>query len=164
PGAAPAMPDTPSREEARMRSSRSLRSAVIAAVVFAVAAQLAPVGAPAQPKLQKIRFVRSIPPDLSAVYFYVAQEKGYFREHGVDAEMITAQGTGAALTQLVGGNAEIANTSAEAMLNAMGQGQPMVAFWQFLQNGAIFGVLARRDRGINGIEDLRGKTIGILGP
>jgi len=147
-----------------MRSPRSLRLAAAAAVLLGVAAQLAPVGVPAQVKLQKMRFVRSIPPDLSAVYFYVAQDKGYFREYGLDAEMVTAQGTGAALTQLVGGNAEIANTSAEAMLNAIGQGQPMVAFWQFLQNGAIFGVLARRDRGVNGIEDLKGKTIGILGP
>jgi len=48
------------------------------------------------------------------------------------------------------------------MLNAVGQGEALVGFWQWIKLG-IFGIQARKDRGITRVEDLKGKTIGVLG-
>jgi NitT/TauT family transport system substrate-binding protein len=48
------------------------------------------------------------------------------------------------------------------MLNAVSQGEALVGFWQWIKLG-IFGIQARKDRGITKVEDLKGKTIGVLG-
>jgi len=50
-------------------------------------------------------------------------------------------------------------------MNAVAQGQDLIAFWKAQPPGsAVFWVLGRKDAGIQGWKDLKGKKIGILGP
>ena len=71
-------------------------------------------------------------------------------------------GSGGALQQVIAGAGEFASGPPDAMLNAVGQGEALVGFWQWIKLG-IFGIQARKDRGITKVEDLKGKTIGVLG-
>jgi ABC-type nitrate/sulfonate/bicarbonate transport system substrate-binding protein len=50
-------------------------------------------------------------------------------------------------------------------MNAVAQGQDLVAIWKLQPPGApVFWVLARKDSGVTTWKDLKGKKIGILGP
>jgi ABC-type nitrate/sulfonate/bicarbonate transport system substrate-binding protein len=50
-------------------------------------------------------------------------------------------------------------------MNAVAQGQDLVAIWKLQPPGApVFWVLGRKDAGITAWKDLKGKKIGILGP
>lgn len=111
----------------------------------------------------KVRYVRPFPPDVSIAWYYVGIDKGYFRDAGIDTEIVVGTlGSGGALQQVIAGAGEFASGPADAMFNAISQGEPLVAFWQWIRLG-IFGIQARKDRGITKVEDLKGKTIGVLG-
>jgi len=128
-----------------------------------LATLLVPPAAPQAQGRAKVRYVRPFPPDVSIAWYYVAIDKGYFREAGIDTEVVVGTlGSGGALQQVITGAGEFASGPADATFNAIGQGEQLVAFWQWIKGG-IFGIQARRDRGIAKVEDLRGKTIGVLG-
>ncbi len=129
---------------------------VLAAVVMLVVP--VPAQAPA-----KVRYARPFAPDVSIAWYYVALDKGYFRDAGIDTEIVVGTlGSGGALQQVITGAAEFASGPPDAMLNAAAQGESLVGFWQWIKAG-IFGIQARKDRGIASIHDLKGKTIGVLG-
>lgn len=136
---------------------------LIIAGILLLATLLVPPGEPLAQGRPKVRYVRPFPPDVSIAWYYVAVDKGYFRDAGVDTEIVVGTlGSGGALQQVIAGAGEFASGPADAMFNAIGQGEPLIAFWQWIQGG-IFGIHARRDRGISKVEDLKGKTIGVLG-
>lgn len=110
----------------------------------------------------KVRAVFPIgAPDISFAYHYVALDKGYFAEEGIDPEFLYASGTGAAGTQVLGGAAEFGQVSPEVVINAWQENERLVGTWSLLK--PIFGVWALTEHGINEPADLKGKTIGIIG-
>ena len=139
------------------------RRLLIATSILLLGALLAPaLGLQAQAR-PKVRYVRPFPPDVSIAWYYVALDKGYFRDAGIDTEIVVGTlGSGGALQQVITGAGEFASGPPDAMLNAIAQGEALVGFWQWIKGG-IFGIQARKDRGISRIEDLKGKTIGVLG-
>jgi NitT/TauT family transport system substrate-binding protein len=145
--------------------SRSLREsgkAVIVVVLMVAVLVIPMVGVHAQTRA-KVRYVRPFPPDVSIAWYYVGIDKGYFRDAGIDTEIVVGTvGSGGALQQVIAGAGEFASGPADAMFNAISQGEQLVAFWQWIKVG-IFGIQARKDRGITKVEDLKGKTIGVLG-
>jgi NitT/TauT family transport system substrate-binding protein len=131
--------------------------------VLVLAALIVPVVSPQAQGRAKVRYVRPFPPDVSMAWYFVAIEKGYFRDAGIDPEIVVGTvGSGGALQQVIAGAGEFASGPADAAFNAIGQGESLVAFWQWIKLG-IFGIQARKDRGITKVEDLKGKTIGVLG-
>ena len=139
------------------------RRLLAAAALLLFGALLVPAVAPQAQGRPKVRYVRPFPPDVSIAWYYVALDKGYFRDAGIETEIVVGTvGSGGALQQVIAGAGEFASGPPDAMLNAVGQGEALVGFWQWIKLG-IFGIQARKDRGITKIEDLKGKTIGVLG-
>ena len=139
------------------------RRLLVAVAVLLLGALLIPAIAPHAQGRSKVRYVRPFAPDVSIAWYYVALDKGYFRDAGIDTEIVVGTvGSGGALQQVIAGAGEFASGPPDAMLNAVSQGEALVGFWQWIKLG-IFGIQARKDRGITKVEDLKGKTIGVLG-
>lgn len=140
-------------------------AATAAPTTAAAGATAAPTtaAAPAAPMQEaKIRFFRSIPFDAGGAFWYLAKDKGYFKEQKLNAEVSTGQGAATAVAAVIAGEAEIGQVSADSFLNAVGQGADLVAFWQFIPSG-VFG-LAWDSTRLSGPSALRGKRIGVIGP
>jgi NitT/TauT family transport system substrate-binding protein len=93
--------------------------------------------------------------------FYVAIEKGYFKEAGIEIEMDYSFETDG--VKLVGaGELPFAVVSGEQVLLARSQEVPVTYVAAWYQQYPI-SVVAKREAGIVSTEDLKGRTIGLPG-
>jgi NitT/TauT family transport system substrate-binding protein len=146
-----------------IRRIHESRWVLTVASVLLLTVLIVPAARPGAQGRVKVRYVRPFPPDVSIAWYYVGLDKGYFRDAGIDTDIVVGTvGSGGALQQVIAGAGEFASGPADAMFNAVSQGGQLVAFWQWIKLG-IFGIQARKDRGISRVEDLKGKTIGVLG-
>jgi NitT/TauT family transport system substrate-binding protein len=91
---------------------------------------------------------------------YVAEELGYFEEEGLDVTIEIVDGSSAAMQQLIAGNGDIALPSAPAVVQTVVSGRDVAWFYTyFYQN--VFELAASADSGVQSLEDLRGRAIGI---
>jgi NitT/TauT family transport system substrate-binding protein len=110
---------------------------------------------------RQVRLLLPFRPDVQFAPFYVAQEAGYFAEVGLDVTFEHLAETEA--VSLVGaGEADFAIVSGEQVLLARSQGLPVVYVTAWWQDYPV-AVAVPTDAGINSIEDLAGKKIGIPG-
>lgn len=85
---------------------------------------------------------------------------GFYADEGLDVEILTLNGAGAAINMLATGQVEFTTHGAAGLLAGVGQGVPFRAFIvQVPDNFYSIGVDA--ESGIKRIEDLKGKTIGV---
>ncbi len=91
---------------------------------------------------------------------YVALEKGYFREEGLDVELVTGFGADKVLTALISGEADIGFMGAEASVYAFQEGatDPAVNFAQLTQRAGNF-LVARKEMPDFQWVDLKGKKV-----
>ncbi|MBU4224987.1 MAG: ABC transporter substrate-binding protein [Chloroflexi bacterium] len=100
-------------------------------------------------------------PDVQFAPLYVAAEKGYFRDAGIDVEFSHMDENQAAA--LVGaGELQFAVVSGEQVLLARAQGLPIVYIAAWYQQYPV-SVIAKSEQGIVAPVALRGKTIGLPG-
>lgn len=100
-------------------------------------------------------------PDVQFAPLYVAAEKGYFRDAGIDVEFSHMDENQAAA--LVGaGELQFAVVSGEQVLLARAQGLPIVYIAAWYQQYPV-SVIAKSEQGIVAPVDLRGKNIGLPG-
>ena len=98
-----------------------------------------------------------------ALLFY-AQEAGFFKKHGVEAQMTYFRGGGAALTALVGGSVDLACVNWGAISNAHMRGIPVqaIAAGGLYTSASPTTILAvGKDSTIRTGADLNGKTVGL---
>jgi ABC-type nitrate/sulfonate/bicarbonate transport system substrate-binding protein len=116
-------------------------------------------------KLVKVTVGLPVPPTPGNMWLEVGKAQGWDRELGIDLSLERATGGGAVTALVVGGGADIGLGLPDAFMNTIAQGQDLVAFWKLHPpHVGVFQVLARKDAGISGWKDLKGKRIGILGP
>jgi ABC-type nitrate/sulfonate/bicarbonate transport system substrate-binding protein len=97
--------------------------------------------------------------NLPFVAAYVAQEKGFFQEQGLDVEIRHA-GSGEHLTLLMSGDVDFTTAAATSVLNRRSDPElPIVAFALFGQRGQQ-AYVALKDKGIETLKDWEGKTFG----
>ena len=100
-------------------------------------------------------------PDIQFAPFYVAKEKGYYREEGLDVDF--KQGFETDVLKLVGtGALQFGVVSGDEVLVARSQGVPVTYVAAWYQKYPVT-VMALEPAGIRRVEDLRGRTVGVPG-
>lgn len=92
--------------------------------------------------------------------FQLAEELGYFEEEGLDVSTEAADGSTGAVQQVVAGNVDAGLAAASAYLSAAAAGQDVRALYT-TQYRNIFTLAVPADSGIDSVEDLEGRTIGV---
>ena len=113
------------------------------------------------PVSRKVVFMAGFKPqaNLPFVAAYVAQEKGYFSEQGLEVEIRHAS-TGQHLQLLMAGEVDFTTAAATSVLKRRADPElPVVAFALFGQRGQQ-AFVALKDSGIETLADWEGKTFG----
>ena len=115
-------------------------------------------------KIETVRFALPVAvPDGGQVWAYVPQWADMFKSEGVKVEIIYNNGGGAALTQVASGKADFAVNNPQALINAVGQGLPVVGIATMIPR-QIYGIYVLPGSPIKTYADLKGKKIGISAP
>lgn len=137
-----------------------LISALLGIFVSACGSRMPP---PAQPaELTHIRLPMGYIPNIQYAPYYVAVEKGYFAEAGIEIEFdYSFETDGVALVGA--GNLPFAVVSGEQVPMARAQGLPVVYVAAWYKDYPV-SVVAKAESGISTTADLVGKKVGLPGP
>lgn len=109
--------------------------------------------------LRKLTLGLGYIPDIQFAPFYVAKERGYFRDEGLDVEF--KQGFETNVLQLLGtGALNFGVVGGDELLIARSQGVPIVYVGTWFQKYPIT-VVALESAGIRTVADLKGRTVGV---
>lgn len=111
-------------------------------------------GASAQ---DKIRLAHSALESSNAVW-YVAQARGYYKKHGLDADLLFIPSTTTSVSSLVAGDVQVANASGGGVASAVVAGADLVMVACYL-NSLPYELVVNES--VKSAEDLKGKNIGI---
>jgi len=131
--------------------------AVMLALLFSAAPGCDPKGQPV--RMERISLAVSPWPASAAVY--IAQEKGYFREEGLEVALHNYLSGHLGLNAVLAGKEDMATAGESPIARAALEGKPIsvVATICEIDQGIL--VIARKDRGISSLSDLKGKRIGL---
>lgn len=91
--------------------------------------------------------------------YYVALEKGFYEEEGLDVTILPGGSDINVPSVVESGSAQIGTTNLYNLLSYQEQGYPLVGVAQVMQTSPF--VLVCRKSEISSVEDLKGKTIGV---
>jgi len=109
-------------------------------------------------ELKKIQFVLDWTPNTNHTGFYVAQEKGFFKEEGLDV-VIMLPGEAGADQLVAAGKAQFGISAQESLTAARTQDIPIVSIAAILQHNTS-GFASLKKEGIESPKDYEGKTYG----
>lgn len=111
-------------------------------------------------ELSEFRFMFPVQDTIQFYPWYLAEELGYFEEEGLSVTLEAADGSSAAIQQLIAGNADAALPAPGAFLQGVATGQPLRWVFSF-QYSNIFTLVTPSDSGIESVEDLQDGSVGI---
>ena len=91
--------------------------------------------------------------------FYVAKEKGFFKEEGLDVDLQRIEGTGDRRAALIAGRVEALGSTVDDLVVGASQGVPAKMVLGIDQSNGADGIVAVKT--IVNIKDLKGKTIAV---
>ncbi|MGE5699693.1 MAG: ABC transporter substrate-binding protein [Deltaproteobacteria bacterium] len=118
-----------------------------------------PPGVPAA-ATKKIRI--AVIPWPASASIYIAQEKGYFRDEGLEATLKDYPSGNIGLADLLAGKADFGVAADTPIARAAVNGKPVVVVGTVCVIERPNLIVARKDRGISTAGDLRGKRIGMV--
>lgn len=124
-------------------------------------AACAPGASPTPQSLTKIRLPMGYIPNIQFAPFYVAAEKGYYRDAGIELDFDYSVETNG-VTLVGSGDLPFAVVSGEEVLLARAQEVPVVYVMAWYQDFPV-AVVSKKEAGIATPADLRGKKIGLPG-
>ena len=96
----------------------------------------------------------------TAVLVYIAQDQGYFADHGLEVTINTFQAGKLATAAMLAGKADISTASSSVLVSHSLERDDLRTF-AGIATYQIKVMLARKDRGIRQIADFKGKRIGV---
>jgi NitT/TauT family transport system substrate-binding protein len=130
--------------------------------VLAIAAVLQLCGAAVHAaSLKTVNFASNTPTLSGTLPLLVAQEFGFFAAEGLDVKTVLIRGGPTAMAALVGGGVDYTLVAGVAAVRAIAQNAPMtiISGIQPYMDYTLLGA-----KGINGVNDLKGKVVGVTGP
>jgi NitT/TauT family transport system substrate-binding protein len=120
--------------------------------------------APKQPEEAKaVKIITADAPTTHHLNLYVAQEKGLFKKHGVEVEIIEVKDLAAARDAVVAGKADVFWSCPTLAIAAIGGGAPIKLIAQ-VKKPCTSVLLVLSDSPIKELKDLNGKKIGGISP
>lgn len=108
-----------------------------------------------------VNFAANTPTLSGTLPLVVAQEFGFFAAEGLDVKTVLIRGGPTAMAALVGGGVDYTLVAGVAAVRAIAQNAPMliVSGIQPYMDYTLIGA-----KGISGVNDLKGKVVGVTGP
>jgi len=135
---------------------------VVAALLLAAYALLREDDAPAEP-LTPVTLFMSYIPSVQFAHVYIAAERGYFAEEGIDIRFENGFNEADGVERLAGGDLQFGLISGEQVILARAQGRPVVYVYEWYEHYPV-GIVSPQGSGIAAPADLAGKVVGIPGP
>ena len=131
-------------------------------LVFVTACGAKEETSPASKKeeLEKITVANWSQPITEATNLLVDENKGFFKEKGIDLTVIPGAGGGDAIKNVLSGKADIAFTDPGSLYFALDQGEKLKVIYNIYPQN-VFNVVSLKEKNITKPEDLKGKTIGV---
>ncbi len=107
----------------------------------------------------EFRIVLDFYPNPNHVPLYVAQELGFFRDQGVEVELVVPSDPSAPAKLVAAKAGEMGLTPQINLFLAKDEGLPLIAVGALI-DGALGGLLGLREHGVEKLADLKGKRIG----
>lgn len=110
----------------------------------------------------RLRFTLDKRMDGAAAAFALAASRGLYRAEDLDVATTAANSSAEAIARLAKGDTDIALADFNDLIRYRdnGNGVPLKAVF-ILHNENGYAIIARRSRGVDGITDLQGKTLGV---
>lgn len=132
---------------------------VFSAVAACAAMTAMPAGAE-EGALKKVTFVTNWSPQAQFAGYYVAKEKGFYKERGLDVEILPSGPDVSAPDTLASGKADLAVLWLSQALQSRSKGVELVNIAQIVEKSGLMFV-ARKSGGINTPRDLNGKKVSM---
>ena len=127
-------------------------------LLLCVCAGIMPAQAEAAAK--KLSFIPLWSPQAQFAGYYVALEKGFYRDKGLEVEILTGGPETPADVLLAKGRADVGMLWLSEAIKKRAQGVRLVNIAQILQRSALM-LVAKKSSGIRKVEDLDGKTVAL---
>jgi NitT/TauT family transport system substrate-binding protein len=111
--------------------------------------------------LTDIRFTLGWKTQGSDAAFFVAKDKGYFEEEGLNVIIDQGEGSGATVTRIMGGAYDAGFGDINAIIqNASERPEEAPVMVYMMWNQPPFAIVTKKESGITSIEDFQGRTLG----
>lgn len=143
-----------------MKFSLSMsRRCILAAASLAMAATLQPAWAQDE-GLTKVTLRLNYVPNAEHAPYYLGLKKGFYKEAGLDIEILPGSGSNETVRLVGAGNDMFGVSVADAVLIGRGRGAPVVSLAVLLQQSPNV-MVSLKERGIEKPTDLYGKKVGV---
>lgn len=115
----------------------------------------------AAPATERVRLILQWEPQAQFAGYYLALEKGFYRERGLDVEIIPGGPAIDSLAYLESGEAEFATAFLTGAITAAADGAPVIDVCQVVNRSGLL-IVARRDV-IQDRDDLDGRRVSLWG-
>jgi len=118
----------------------------------------------APPEMTKVKASVIASADYAPVF--IGQEHGFFEEEGIDLDLAVGGLSATVFPQLVNGQMDMFGSALGSMITAVAQGLPLVTIAPTSVGGNTLEddthhIIALKSSGIESLEDLKGKTMGV---
>ncbi len=120
-------------------------------------------GARSQTALRPVTLILQWMPQSQFAGYYMALEKGFYRDHGLDVTILRGGPDRDPVEYLTSGKAHFATLFLTGALIARDQGAPIVHLAQIVNTSNLM-LVARRGAGITSLDDLQGRRVSLWGP
>ncbi|OKL37776.1 ABC transporter substrate-binding protein [Domibacillus mangrovi] len=142
--------------------TKNIFALLLSAAVFMTAcgAQEQKTEAPKTEEMENLRVASWSQPITEQTNLLVDEEKGYFKENGLNVTVIPGAGGGDAIKNILSGQADVAFTDPGSLYFALDKGEKLKVLYNvYPQN--VFNIVSLKEKNITKPEDLKGKTIGV---